>query len=289
MTINWTGVGFDGIQYLSEQSGGGGGNSNIFVLNHLGEIPEEGAEGDFGFVYGTPLPLQLKSVTLPDSEIRMQWVLARDYNSTITVNAYADGDEDENTLAGQGWTTFTSGTSSISSDGTTITLATSASSSGASLTTLAGSLANVQRFRILGEIWGDTPSTADFGYIAVGDTAGNKLALYNSTNASPLGFQPVDNNVHSYYGSNRPVFSQFGPSYLPSTFTSAAAVQFCLIDDSAFMAGQVLRNGSYYCPAARVSSQVPSFPNGITLAASSGGSGGAYSLFLRNVIIYTVS
>ena len=274
---------------LSSAAGGGGGNANVFVLDNLGDIPAGGAEGDFGFVSGTPLPLRLKTVTLPDSEVRLQWVLARDYGLTITVNAYADGDELEATLAGQGWTTVTSGTSSITTDGTTITLATAASSSGASLTTLASTLTAAQRFRILGEIWGDTPSSGDFGYIAVGDTGSKDFALYNATNASPAGFQPVDNNVNSYYASTRPVFSQLGPSYLPSTFTSAAAVQLCVIDDSSFTAGQVLRNGSYYCPVARVSSNVPSFPNGITLAASSGAAGGAYSLFLRNVLIYTVS
>lgn len=275
---------------LSSAAGGGGGNANVFVLDNLGDIPAGGAEGDFGFVSGTPLPLRLKTVTLPDSEVRLQWVLARDYGLTITVNAYADGDELEATLAGQGWTTVTSGTSSITTDGTTITLATSAINSTASLTTLAGVLANTQRFRILGEIWGDTPSPSDFGYVVAGDTASNDFALYNVNNAGYVtSFMPIDNNVHSYYASTRPVFSQLGPSYLPSTFTSAAAVQLCIIDDSAFTAAQVLRNGSYYCPVARVSSNVPSFPNGITLAASSGGSGGGYSLFLRNVLIYTVS
>ena len=273
---------------LSSAAGGGGGNANVFVLDNLGDIPAGGAEGDFGFVSGTPLPLRLKTVTLPDSEVRLQWVLARDYGLTITVNAYADGDELEATLAGQGWTTVTSGTSSITTDGTTITLATAASSSGASLTTLAGTLAAAQRYRILGEIWGDTPSSGDFGYIAVGDTAPNDYALYNINNPPHVtSFMPVDNLVHSYY--TEPVFSQLGPSYLPSTFTSAAAVQLCVIDDSAFTAAQVLRNGSFYCPVKRVSSGVPPFPNGITLAASSGGAGGAYSLFLRNVLIYTVS
>ena len=267
---------------------GGGGNANVFVLDDLGHIPTGAAEGDFGFVSGTPLPLRLKTLTLPDSEVRLQWVLARDYGLTITVNAYADGDELEATLAGQGWTTVTSGTSSITTDGTTITLATSASNSGASINTLAGTLAAAQRYRILGEIWGDTPSTGDFGYVAVGDTAPNDYALYNINNPPHVtSFMPVDNLVHAYY--TQPVFSQLGPSYLPSTFTSAAATQLCIIDDSASTAGQVLRNGSYYCPVKRVSTGVPPFPNGITLAASSGGAGGGYNLFLRNVLIYTVS
>jgi len=272
----------------SVPAGGGGGNANVFVLDDLGHIPAGAAEGDFGFVSGTPLPLRLKTLTLPDSEVRLQWVLARDYGLTIAVNAYADGDELEATLAGQGWTTVTSGTSSITTDGTTITLATAASTSGASINTLAGVLANTQRIRILGEIWGDTPSTADLGYVAIGDS-GNKCAIYNATVASPAGFQPVNANATAYF--TQPVFSQLGPSYLPSTFTSAAAVQLCVIDDSAFTSAQVLRNGSYYCPVKRLplSPTVPAFPNGVTLAASSGGAGGAYSLFLRNVLIYTVS
>lgn len=267
---------------------GGGGNANVFVLDNLGEIPTGAAEGDFGFVSGTPLPLRLKTLTLPDSEVRLQWVLARDYGLTIAVNAYADGDELEATLAGQGWTTVTSGTSSITTDGTTITLATTASNSGASITTLAGVLANTQRFRILGEIWGDAPSTADFGYVAIGDS-GNKCAIYNANIASPAGFQPVTATATAYF--TQPVFSQSGPSYLPTTLTSAAAVQLCVIDDSASTSAQILRNGSYYCPVKRLplSPSVPPWPNGITLAASSGGSGGAYSLFLRNVLIYTVS
>ena len=272
---------------LSSAAGGGGGNANVFVLDNLGDIPAGGAEGDFGFVSGTPLPLRLKTVTLPDSEVRLQWVLARDYGLTITVNAYADGDELEATLAGQGWTTVTSGTSSITTDGTTITLATAAISSGASINTLAGTLTAAQRFRILGEIWGDTPSTADFGYIAAGDTGSNDFAIYNANIATPTGIQPVNSGVNSYL----PVggFAQSGPTYLPSTFTSAAATQLCIIDDGASVGGQMLREGSFYCPVRRVSSGVPQFPDGITLAASSGVSGGAYSLFLRNVLIYTVS
>jgi len=276
------------IQAGSGRLGGGGGGPVTHEISSLGDVPAGAAEGDLGFVTGSALALQLKELTLPDAETRLQWVLALDYESTITVNAYADGDELEATLAGQGWTTVTSGTSSITTDGTTITLATSAASSGASLTTLAGTLAAAQRYRILGEIWGDTPSSGDFGYVAVGDTAPNDYALYNINNPPHVtSFMPVDNLVHSYY--TEPVFSQLGPSYLPSTFTSAAAVQLCVIDDSAFTAAQVLRNGSFYCPVKRVSSGVPPFPNGITLAASSGGVGGGYSLFLRNVLIYTVS
>ena len=274
---------------LSSAAGGGGGNANVFVLDNLGDIPAGGAEGDFGFVSGTPLPLRLKTVTLPDSEVRLQWVLARDYALTVAVNAYADGDENSATLAGQGWTVTTSGTSSVTTDGTTITLATTAASSGASLNTLAGALASSQRFRILGEIWGDTPSTADLGYIAAGNdgVGSTDLALYNANVASPAGFQPVNSGANSYLPAGG--FAQSGPTYGPSTFTSAAATQLCIIDDGASVGGQMLREGSFYCPVRRVSSGVPTFPNGITLAASSGSVGGGYSLFLRNVLIYTVS
>ena len=275
------------IQAGSGRLGGGGGGPVTHEISSLGDVPAGAAEGDLGFVTGSALALQLKELTLPDAETRLQWVLALDYESTITVNAYADGDELQATLAGQGWTTVTSGTSSISTDGTTITLATAASSSGASLNTLAGTLTAAQRFRILGEIWGDTPSSGDFGYIAAGDTGPNDFAIYNATNATPTGIQPVNAGVNSYL----PVggFAQSGPTYLPSTFTSAAATQLCIIDDGASVGGQMLREGSFYCPVRRVSSGVPQFPDGITLAASSGVSGGAYSLFLRNVLIYTVS
>jgi hypothetical protein len=273
------------IQVGSGRLGGGGPVTH--EISSLGDVPAGAAEGDLGFVTGSALALQLKELTLPDAETRLQWVLALDYESTITVNAYADGDELQATLAGQGWTTVTSGTSSITTDGTTITLATAASSSGASLNTLAGTLIAAQRFRILGEIWGDTPSSGDFGYIAAGDTGPNDFAIYNATNATPTGIQPVNAGVNSYL----PVggFAQSGPTYLPSTFTSAAATQLCIIDDGASVGGQMLREGSFYCPVRRVPTGVPPFPNGITLAASRGGAGGAYSLFLRNVLIYTVS
>jgi hypothetical protein len=275
------------IQAGSGRLGGGGGGPVTHEISSLGDVPAGAAEGDLGFVTGSALALQLKELTLPDAETRLQWVLALDYESTITVNAYADGDELEATLAGQGWTTVTSGTSSITTDGTTITLATAAISSGASINTLAGTLTAAQRFRILGEIWGDTPSTADFGYIAAGDTGSNDFAIYNANIATPTGIQPVNSGVNSYL----PVggFAQSGPTYLPSTFTSAAATQLCIIDDGASVGGQMLREGSFYCPVRRVPTGVPQFPNGITLAASSGVSGGAYSLFLRNVLIYTVS
>lgn len=256
-------------------------------ISSLGDVPAGAAEGDLGFVTGTTLELQLKELTLPDSEVRLQWVLSEDYDSTITANAYADGDELSATLATQGWTTVTSGTASITTDGTAITLATAASNSGASLTTLSGALSASQRIRILGELWGDVPSTADLGYIAAGDTGPNDFAIYNATNASPLGFQPVNAGVNAYL----PVggFAQSGPSYLPSTFTSSADTQVCVIDDGASVGGRLLRAGAFYCPIRRVPTGVPSFPNGITIAASSGSAGGAYSLHLRNVLVYTVA
>ena len=276
------------IQAGPGRLGGGGGGPVTHEISSLGDVPAGASEGDLGYVTDAPLlTLVLKSLTLPDAETRLVWVLAQDSDLDITVNAYADGDEDSATLAGQGWTVTTSGTSSVTTDGTTITLATTALSSGASINTLAGALLNTQRFRVLGEIWGDTPSTADFGYIAAGDTGSNDFAIYNATNATPTGIQPVNSGVNSYL----PVggFAQSGPTYLPSTFTSAAATQLCIIDDGASVGGQMLREGSFYCPVRRVSSGVPQFPDGITLAASSGVSGGAYSLFLRNVLIYTVS
>lgn len=278
------------IQAGSGRLGGGGGGPVTHEISSLGDVPAGAAEGDLGYVTDAPLlTLVLKSVTLPDAETRLQWVLAQDFELDITVNAYADGDENSATLAGQGWTVTTSGTSSVTTDGTTITLATAAASSGASLNTLAGALASSQRFRILGEIWGDTPSTADLGYIAAGNdgVGSTDLALYNANVASPAGFQPVNSGANSYLPAGG--FAQSGPTYLPTSFTSAAATMLCVIDDGASVGGQVLRGGAFYCPVRRLSSGVPSFPNGITVAASSGSTGGAYNLFLRNLLIYTVS
>ena len=279
-----------GLGYCPGERGGGGGgtaNANVFEIVNLFDVPAAAAVGDYAFVTGAAGMYRLKSLTFPTVGARDCWVFAEDYGLTTTGVGLIIGTEDAAQLALQGATVASGANATVTTDGTTVTIATTAIGNTASLSYLVGSLLAASRWRLLGEIWGDTPSTGDIGYIVAGDTSSNDFALYNSVVATPVGFQPVNGSAAAFFAVS--AFAQSGPSYLPTVGTTVAPTVLGIIDDGATVGASVRRGGAQYCPVRRISSGVPTFPNGITIAASSGAGGGSYNLHIRRSLIYTVS
>lgn len=266
-------------------SGGGGGNANVFVLSSWLDVPEGAEEGAFGFITGTSVPLRLKAVTLPSIGERLTWIFAQDYALTITALSVADGTESnidlETTLGDQGSTVTTTGSSSITSDGTEIFLATTGSSSVASLITTTG-LDPGTVFRFRANIRSLAPSTGDIAYMAAGDGT-NQVSLYASSGVPA--FQVVNSGGTALYAANN---YYNGPSNLPDLASTPTRV--ALLDGGATVGVQIQRDGTSYVNSQRLTSgSVPVFADGCIIAASSGGAGNGQTVALRELLAYTVT